>query len=81
MEKYAKVIDEDAEVVAYLVECYEVTETRAAQILKEQSVALQEGKKVGSYVWYVGDRLAGLAGLEPIPEVDDEEVAYDSDEE
>lgn len=78
-DRFAKPVETEQEVVDYLVSAYDVSEERAAEIVKAHASDFEAGKSRGSFIYYVGDEIANEEALEPF-EIDDEEVAEEHDE-
>jgi hypothetical protein len=81
MEKFARPIESDEDLVEYLVFAYKVSEDYAKELVKKHAQGTQEGKERGSFIWYVGDMLADVEALEPNELEEDEEACENSSDE
>lgn len=81
MERFAKTLERPDQILGYLVSEYEVSEPRAKEIIVKHKELVEAGITRASYIWYIGEEIAGAEGLEPKIEIDEEEYgASDPDE-
>lgn len=73
MDQFAKTLKQASDLVSYLTFEYKVSEPRVQQILEKQKVTVEKGISNAHFIWWVGDELAELEGLELKDEVHDED--------
>jgi hypothetical protein len=79
-DRFAKVLENNQELIDYLTMAYDVTEERADELIKAYSISITIMKDEGDTIHYIGDQIAEEAALEPL-EFDDEEIAEEADDE
>lgn len=80
-DRFAKAIETEQDIIDYLLAEWEVSEVRAKEIVSQANIRerIAEAKRLGSFIYFVGTEIAEACGLEE-KELNDEDIAYESDD-
>ncbi len=77
---YHKTLVREEDLVQYLISEYEVSDVRAKELIVRHAAVINDGMKAQSFVYYIGDKIADLAGLEYKEEIELDEYASEKEE-